>query len=67
MTTNPAFNLTPSLGPIRADEATVSLESVKHPNSLEDFQGQWNLKNLDRGFADIPQKKEQLKELYLRN
>ena len=67
VTTNPAFNLTPSPGPIKVDEAIDSPKSVKHPNSPEDFQGQWNLENLDRGFADIPQKKERLKELYLRN
>ena len=67
VTTNPAFNLTPSPGPIRADEAVVSPELVKHPNSLEEFQGQWSPENLDRGFADIPRKKVQLKESYLRN
>ena len=37
VTTNPAFNLTPSPGPIRADEAVVSPELVKHPNSPEEF------------------------------
>ena len=37
--TNLAFNLTPSSGPIRADETVVSPELVKHPNSLEEFQG----------------------------
>ena len=52
--TNPAFNLNPSPGRITADEVVVSSESVKHPNSPEDFQGQWNLENLDRGFANIP-------------
>ena len=57
VTTNPTFNLTPSPGPIRANEAVVSPELVKHLNSPEEFQGQWNLKNLDREFADIPQKK----------
>ena len=40
ITTNPAFNLTPSPGPIRVDETVVSPESVKHPNSPENFQGQ---------------------------
>ena len=54
ITTNPAFNLTPSPRPIKANEAVVSPQSVKHPNSPEDFQGQGNLENLDRGFADIP-------------
>ena len=54
VTTNLAFNLTPSPGPIRADEAVVSPELVKHPNSPEEFQGQWSPENLDRGFADIP-------------
>ena len=63
VTTNPAFNLTPSPGPIRTDEAGVSLEVVKHPNSPEEFQGQWNLENLDRGFAGIPQKKRTVKRV----
>ena len=63
ITTNPTFNLTPSPGPIRADETIVSPELVKHPNSPEEFQGQWNLKNLDRGFADIPQKKGTVKRV----
>ena len=54
VTTNPAFNLTPSPGPIRADVAIVSPELVKHPNSLEEFPGQWSPENLDRGFANIP-------------
>ena len=40
VTTNPTFNLTPSPGPIRADEAIVSSELVKHPNSPAEFQGQ---------------------------
>ena len=40
--TNPAFNLTPSPGPIRADEVVVSPKLVKHPNSPEEFQGQWS-------------------------
>ena len=40
VTTNPAFNLTPSPGPIKADEAIVSPELIKHPNSPEEFQGQ---------------------------
>ena len=31
VSTNLAFNLTPSLGPIRVDEGIVSLELVKHP------------------------------------
>ena len=39
VTTNPAFNLTPSPRPIRVDEVVVSPELVKHPNSPEDFQG----------------------------
>ena len=63
VTTNPAFNLTPSPGPIRADEVVVSPELVKHPNSPEDFQGQWNLDNLDKGFVDIPQKKGTVKRV----
>ena len=57
VSTNPAFNLTPSPGPIRVDKGIVSLELVKHPNAPENFQGQWNLENLDRGFANIPKKK----------
>ena len=57
VSTNPAFNLTPSPGPIRVDEGIVSPKLVKHPNSPENFQGQWNLENLDRGFANIPKKK----------
>ena len=60
---NPAFNLTPSPGPIRSDEPVASLELVKHPNSPEEFQGQWSPKNLDRGFADIPQKKGTVKRV----
>ena len=63
VSTNPTFNLTPSLGPIRVDEGIVSLELLKHPNSLENFQGQWNLENLDRGFADIPKKKGTVKRV----
>ena len=54
VTTNPAFNLTPSPGPIRFNETVASPELVKHPNSLEEFQGQWSPENLHRGFADIP-------------
>ena len=54
VTTNPAFNLTPSPGPIRADEAVISPELTKHPNSPEEFQGQWSPENIDRRFADIP-------------
>ena len=57
VTTNPAFNLTPSPGPIRSDEMIVSPELVKHPNSLEEFRGQWSPEKLDRGLADIPPKK----------
>ena len=63
VTTNSAFNLTPSPGPIRADETVVSLELVKHPNSPEEIQGQWSPENLDRGFADIPQKKGAVKRV----
>ena len=63
VTTNPAFNLTPSPGPIRVDEAVVSPELVKHPNSPEEFQGQWSPENLDRGFANIPQKKGAVKRV----
>ena len=37
ITSNPAFNLTPSLGPSRADETVTSPELVKHPNSPEEF------------------------------
>ena len=65
VTNNFAFNLTPSPGPIKANEAIVSPESIKHPNSPKDFQGQWNLENLDRGFADIPQKKGTVKRVIL--
>ena len=35
---NLVYNLTPSLGYLRVDEGIVSLELVKHPNSLENFQ-----------------------------
>ena len=63
VTTNPAFNLTPSPGPIRADEAVVSPELVKHPNSPEEFQEQWSPESLDRGFADIPPKKGVVKRV----
>ena len=61
--TNPTFNLTPSSRPIRVDEGIVSHELVKHPNSPKKFQGQWNLENLDRGFADIPKKKGTVKRI----
>ena len=37
VTSNPAFNLTPSPGPSRADETVTSPELVKHPNSPEEF------------------------------
>ena len=63
VTTNPAFNLTPSPRPIRADEVVVSPELVKHPNSPEEFQRQWSPENLDRGFVDIPQKKGTVKRV----
>ena len=63
VSTNPAFNHTPSPGPIRVDEGFVSPELVKHPNSLENFQEQWNLENLNRGFADIPKKKGAIKRV----
>ena len=61
VSTNPAFNLTPSSGPIRVDEIIVSPKLVKRPISPEIFQGQWNLENLERGFADIPKKKRTVK------
>ena len=63
ITTNPAFNLTPSPGPIRADEIVVSLEFVKHPNSLKEFRGQCSPENLDRGLANIPPKKGVVKRV----
>ena len=63
VTTNPAFNLTPSLRPIRSDEPVASPELIKHPNSSEEFQGQWSPENLDRGFANIPQKKGTVKRV----
>ena len=63
VTTNPAFNITPSPGPIRADEVVVSPELVKHPNSPKEFRGQWSPENLDRGLADIPQKKGVVKRV----
>ena len=40
VSTNPAFNLTPSPRPIRVDEGIFSPELIKHPNSPENFQGQ---------------------------
>ena len=63
ITTNPAFNLTPSPGPIRADEVVVSRELVKHPNSLEEFRGQWSPEKLDKGLANIPHKKGVVKRV----
>ena len=63
VSTNPAFNLIPSPRPIRVGEGIISLELVKHPNSPEIFQRQWNLENLDRGFADIPKKKGTVKRV----
>ena len=63
ITTNPAFNLTPSPGPIRADEKVTSPKLVKHPNSPEEFRGQWSPKKLDRGLADIPPKKGVVKRV----
>ena len=63
VSTNPTFNLTPLPGPIRVDEGIISPKLVKHPNSPENFQGQWNLEILDRGFADIRKKKRTVKRL----
>ena len=63
VTTNPTFNLTPSPGPIRADEAVVTPELVKHPNSPEEFRGEWSPENKDRGLADIPQKEGVVKRV----
>ena len=63
VTSNLAFNLTPSLGPSRANETVTSPKLVKHPNSLEEFRGQWSPEKLDRGLADIPKKKGTVKRV----
>ena len=65
VTTNPAFNLTPSSGPIRFDKTIVSPELVKHPNLPEEFRGQWSPEKLDRGLADIPSKKGVIERVIL--
>ena len=55
--TNPAFNLTPSLGPIRVDEGIVSPKLVKHPNSPENSQEEWDLEKINRKFLNLRKKK----------
>ena len=47
VSTNPVFNLTPSLGLIKVDAGVISPELVKHPNSLENSQEEWDLEKVN--------------------
>ena len=48
VSTNPVFNLIPSLGLIKVDGEVISPELVKHPNSPKNSQEEWDLEKVNR-------------------
>ena len=57
VSTNPIFNLTPSPRPIKVDAGVISPKLVKHPNSPENSQEEWDLERINRELLNLPKRK----------
>ena len=54
---NPIFNLIPFPGPIKVDAGVISSKLVKHPNSSDNFQEEWDVEKVNRELLNLPKRK----------